>query len=191
MTARRGAAVAWAGSRVLDDLAKHSARLPGPLQSLVYVYVFFLVRPSAMHSTSVSWRDFITADAFVYYRRWLQMLFETFWARFDEDLAAHARSDEPDPERWFHREWVRALFADAFGVGVNELPLSIVLSWYEQKAVAVLLTLLHLGITDIRLGPTLPAFVTPNVLQVLVDNFRIKPIGESAEADLAEILGAA
>jgi hydroxylamine reductase len=78
--------------------------------------------------------------------------------------------------------------ADAFGVGVNELPLSMILSWYEQKAVAVLLTLLHLGITDIRLGPTLPAFVTPAVLQVLVDAFGIKPIGESAAADLAEIL---
>ena len=78
--------------------------------------------------------------------------------------------------------------ADAFGVGVNELPLSFVLSWYEQKAVAVLLTLLHLGIKDIRLGPTLPAFVTPAVLQVLVDAFGIKPIGESAEADLAAIL---
>jgi hydroxylamine reductase len=81
--------------------------------------------------------------------------------------------------------------ADAFGVGVNELPLSMILSWYEQKAVAILLTLLHLGITDIRLGPTLPAFVTPNVLQVLVDNFSIKPIGESARADLDAILGAA
>lgn len=80
--------------------------------------------------------------------------------------------------------------SDAFEVGVNELPLSIVLSWYEQKAVAVLLTLLHLGITDMRLGPTLPAFVTPNVLQVLVDNFGIKPIGETAQADLDAILGA-
>lgn len=81
--------------------------------------------------------------------------------------------------------------ADAFGVGVNELPLSIILSWYEQKAVAVLLTLLHLGITGIRLGPTLPGFITPNVLQVLVDNFAIKPIGETAKADLDAILGAA
>jgi hypothetical protein len=59
----------------------------------------------------------------------------------------------------------------------------------SESAVAILLTLLHLGIKDIRLGPTLPAFVTPNVLQVLVDNFDIKPIGESAEADLAVILG--
>ena len=79
--------------------------------------------------------------------------------------------------------------ADAFGVGVNELPLSMILSWYEQKAVAILLTLLHLGITDIRLGPTLPAFITPNVLQVLVDNFALLPIGETAGADLAAILG--
>ncbi len=79
--------------------------------------------------------------------------------------------------------------ADAFEVGVNDLPLSMVLSWYEQKAVAILLTLLHLGITDIRLGPSLPAFITPAVLQVLVDTFAIKPIGESAEADLAVILG--
>lgn len=79
--------------------------------------------------------------------------------------------------------------ADAFGVGVNELPLSMILSWYEQKAVAILLTLLHLGITDIRLGPTLPAFITPNVLQVLVDNFGIKPISETAEEDLTTILG--
>ncbi|GAV31989.1 prismane protein [Coriobacteriaceae bacterium EMTCatB1] len=81
--------------------------------------------------------------------------------------------------------------ADAFGVGVNELPLSLVLSWYEQKAVAVLLTLLHLGIRDIRLGPTLPAFITPAVLDVLVQSFGIRPIGASAEDDLREILGAA
>jgi hydroxylamine reductase len=84
---------------------------------------------------------------------------------------------------------IAVALADAFEVGVNELPLSMVLSWYEQKAVAILLTLLHLGITDIRLGPTLPAFITPGVLQVLVDTFGIKPIGESAAADLAEILG--
>ena len=77
----------------------------------------------------------------------------------------------------------------AFNVGVNELPLSLVLSWYEQKAVAILLTLLHLGIKDIRLGPTLPAFITPNVLDVLVKNFGIKPIAETAEEDLETILG--
>jgi hydroxylamine reductase len=71
--------------------------------------------------------------------------------------------------------------AEAFGVGINELPLSLILSWYEQKAVIVLLTLLSLGIRNIRLGPTLPAFLTPNVLKVLVDKFAIKPIGTVAE----------
>jgi hydroxylamine reductase len=76
----------------------------------------------------------------------------------------------------------------AFGVGVNELPLSMILSWYEQKACAILLTLLHLGIKNIRLGPTLPAFLTPNVLDVLVKNFNIMPI-TTPEADLKAILG--
>ncbi len=71
---------------------------------------------------------------------------------------------------------VALALAKAFGVGVNELPLSLVLSWYEQKAVVVLLTLLALGMRNIRLGPTLPAFITPNVLKVLVDKFAIKPI---------------
>ena len=78
--------------------------------------------------------------------------------------------------------------SNAFGVGVNELPLSMIISWYEQKAVCVLLALLHLGIKDIRLGPSLPAFITPNVLQTLVDNFEIKPIS-SADEDLKAILG--
>lgn len=78
--------------------------------------------------------------------------------------------------------------ADAFGTGVNELPLSLVLSWYEQKAVAILLTLLHLGIKNIRLGPSLPAFITPNVLDVLVKNFNIKPI-TTPDVDLKAILG--
>ena len=78
--------------------------------------------------------------------------------------------------------------SNAFGVGVNELPLSMIISWYEQKAVCVLLALLHLGIKDIRLGPSLPAFITPNVLQTLVDNFDIKPIS-SADEDLKTILG--
>lgn len=78
--------------------------------------------------------------------------------------------------------------SDAFEVGVNELPLSMVLSWYEQKAVAILLTLLHLGIKDIRLGPSLPAFVTPNVLDVLVEKFNIMPIA-TPEEDLEAILG--
>ncbi len=77
----------------------------------------------------------------------------------------------------------------AFNVGVNELPLSMILSWYEQKAVAILLTLFHLGIKNIRLGPTLPAFITPNVLDVLVKNFAIKPIAATAEEDLKTILG--
>jgi len=82
---------------------------------------------------------------------------------------------------------IAVALSEAFGVGVNDLPLSMVLSWYEQKAVAILLTLLHLGIKGIRLGPSLPAFVTPAVLQILVDNYDIKPIG-TAEEDLEEIL---
>ncbi len=86
---------------------------------------------------------------------------------------------------------IAVALAEAFEVGVNELPLSMILSWYEQKAVAILLTLLHLGITDIRLGPTLPAFITPAVLQVLVDTFDIKPIAATAAEDLETILGAA
>ena len=77
--------------------------------------------------------------------------------------------------------------ADAFGCGVNDLPLSIVLSWYEQKAVADLLALLYLGIKDIKLGPTLPAFVSPNVLDILVREFGISPI-TTPEEDLAALL---
>jgi hydroxylamine reductase len=77
--------------------------------------------------------------------------------------------------------------AEAFDCEVNELPLSIVCSWYEQKAVAILLTLLHLGITGIRLGPSLPAFVSPAVLEVLVEQFELKPISTPAE-DLEAIL---
>ncbi len=77
--------------------------------------------------------------------------------------------------------------AQAFECDVNDLPLSMVLSWYEQKAVAILLTLFSLGIQDIRLGPSLPAFITPNVLDVLVKNFHIKPI-TTPEADLGAIL---
>jgi len=83
---------------------------------------------------------------------------------------------------------VAVALAGAFECGVNELPLSIVLSWYEQKAVCVLLSLLSLGIKNIRLGPTLPAFVSPNVLKILVDNFAIKPI-TTPEEDLKAILG--
>ena len=78
--------------------------------------------------------------------------------------------------------------AGAFGCTVNELPLSLILSWYEQKAVAILLTLLHLGIRNIRIGPSLPAFVTPPVLQVLADKFNIMPISTPQE-DLKAILG--
>jgi len=83
---------------------------------------------------------------------------------------------------------IAVALANAFNVGVNDLPLSMVLSWYEQKAVAILLTLLHLGIKGIRLGPTLPAFISPNVLNVLVENFDIKPI-TTPDQDLKAILG--
>lgn len=83
---------------------------------------------------------------------------------------------------------IAVALADAFGVGVNDLPLSLILSWYEQKAVAILLTLLYLGIKNIRLGPSLPAFVSPNVLNYLVENFNIKPIS-TPEEDLKAILG--
>jgi len=78
--------------------------------------------------------------------------------------------------------------AGAFKVGVNDLPLSLVLSWYEQKACAILLSLLYLGIKNIRLGPSLPAFVTPAVLDVLVKNFNIMPIS-TPDQDLKAILG--
>jgi len=78
--------------------------------------------------------------------------------------------------------------ADAFKVGVNDLPLSLVVSWYEQKAVAILLSLLSLGIKDIRLGPSLPAFITPNILKVLVDKFNIMPI-KTPDEDLKAIMG--
>jgi len=83
---------------------------------------------------------------------------------------------------------IAVALAGAFECGVNDLPLSMILSWYEQKAVAILLTLFHLGIKDIRLGPSLPAFITPNVLDVLVKNFNIMPIS-TPEDDLKAILG--
>jgi hydroxylamine reductase len=83
---------------------------------------------------------------------------------------------------------IAVALAGAFGCGVNDLPLSMILSWYEQKACAILLTLLYLGIKDIRLGPSLPAFVSPNVLNVLVEKFNIMPIS-SVEEDLKAILG--
>jgi len=78
--------------------------------------------------------------------------------------------------------------ADAFKCGVNDLPLSVILSWFEQKAVVILLSLLHLGIANIRLGPSLPAFVTPAMLDILVEKFNIMPI-TTAKEDLAAILG--
>ncbi len=83
-------------------------------------------------------------------------------------------------------EFVIAL-SQALGVEPNELPLSLVLSWYEQKAVAVLLTLLYLGIKNIRLGPSLPAFLTPGLIQALIDRFNLQPITTPAE-DLKAIL---
>jgi hydroxylamine reductase len=79
--------------------------------------------------------------------------------------------------------------ADAFKCGVNDLPLSMILSWYEQKAHVILLTLLHLGITGIRLGPSLPAYVSPNVLDFLVKNFQLAPIS-TVDQDLQAALGA-
>lgn len=83
---------------------------------------------------------------------------------------------------------IAVALAGAFECGVNDLPLSMILSWYEQKAVVILLTLLHLGIKNIKLGPTLPAFITPNVLNFLVENFNIGPI-TTVEADMKAILG--
>ena len=83
---------------------------------------------------------------------------------------------------------VAAALAKAFNCGVNDLPLSMILSWYEQKAAAILLTLFHLGIKNIRLGPTLPAFITPHILNTLVKLFDIKPISTPDE-DLKAILG--
>ncbi len=82
---------------------------------------------------------------------------------------------------------IAVALANAFEVGVNDLPLSFILSWYEQKAVVILLTLLHLGIKNIKLGPTLPAFVSPGMLKVLVDNFAIAPI-TTVEEDMAACL---
>ncbi len=83
---------------------------------------------------------------------------------------------------------IAVALAGAFECEVNDLPLSIVLSWYEQKAVGILLSLLHLGIKNIRIGPSLPAFVTPAVLNVLVENFNIAPV-TTPEQDLKAILG--
>jgi hydroxylamine reductase len=82
---------------------------------------------------------------------------------------------------------IAGALAEAFDCGINDLPLSLVLSWYEQKAVVILLSLLSLGIKGIRLGPTLPAFISPNILKFLVDTYDVKPI-TTAEEDLAAIL---
>ena len=83
---------------------------------------------------------------------------------------------------------IAVALAEAFDCGVNDLPLSMILSWYEQKAVSILLTLLYLGIKNIKLGPTLPAFVSPNVLNYLVENFNIAPV-TTVEEDMRAILG--
>jgi hydroxylamine reductase len=83
---------------------------------------------------------------------------------------------------------IAVALAGAFECGVNDLPLSMVLSWYEQKAVVILLTLFHLGIKNIKLGPTLPAFITPNVLAFLVENFNVGPI-TTVDADMKAMLG--
>ena len=83
---------------------------------------------------------------------------------------------------------VALALAEAFKCGVNDLPLTLVLSWYEQKAVCILLTLLYLGIQNIYLGPTLPAFLSPNVLNYLVEHYHIRPISTPDE-DLKKILG--
>ena len=82
---------------------------------------------------------------------------------------------------------VAVALSDAFGCSVNELPLSFVLSWYEQKAVCILLTLLHLGIKNIRLGPSLPAFLSPNILNYLVENYGIAPI-TTPEEDIKALM---
>ena len=83
---------------------------------------------------------------------------------------------------------IATALAETFNTDINALPLSMILSWYEQKAVAILLTLFYLGIKNIRLGPTLPAFISPNVLDILVQKFNIKPI-KTPDKDLKEILG--
>jgi len=82
---------------------------------------------------------------------------------------------------------IAVALAKAFDCGVNDLPLSIVLSWYEQKAICILLSLLHLGIRDMRIGPSLPAFIGPNVLKVLVDKFNLQPV-RTPEEDLEAML---
>jgi hydroxylamine reductase len=85
---------------------------------------------------------------------------------------------------------IAVALANAFGCSVNELPLSFVVSWYEQKAVAILLTLLYLGIKNIKLGPSLPAFVSKNALNVLVEKFNIGPVG-NVDEDMKALLNRA
>jgi hydroxylamine reductase len=83
---------------------------------------------------------------------------------------------------------VALALSKAFGVSVNELPLSLILSWYEQKAVAILLTLLYLGLKNMRLGPSMPAFLSKNVANFIVQNYNLKPI-TTPDEDLRSILG--
>lgn len=82
---------------------------------------------------------------------------------------------------------VALALSKAFNCGVNDLPLTIVLSWFEQKAVAVLLTLLSLGVKGMRLGPAVPAFLSPNVLAILKEKFDLQPIGTNAQEDLLRL----
>jgi hydroxylamine reductase len=85
---------------------------------------------------------------------------------------------------------VAVALAEAFDCGVNDLPLTLVISWFEQKAVAVLLTLLHLGVKGITIGPNPPAFITPNVFKVLQDEYDLKLTGDQPLVDLRVALGA-
>jgi len=86
---------------------------------------------------------------------------------------------------------VALALSKAFNCGVNDLPLTLVISWFEQKAVAVLLTLLSLGVKGIKLGPALPAFVTPDVLKILQGKFDLQPIGQDGRKDVAQTMGIA
>ena len=85
---------------------------------------------------------------------------------------------------------VALALSEAFDCGVNDLPLSLIVSWFEQKAVAVFLTLLHLGVKGIRLGPNPPAFISPGVMQVLQEQFDVRLTGGDPAEDLQEILAA-
>ena len=108
---------------------------------------------------------------------------------FDKDLGPFPRLlDVGQCNDAYSAVKVALALADALKCGVNDLPLSLVLSWYEQKAVAILLTLLALGVKNIHLGPSLPAFVSPDILNLLVENWGIKPISTPDE-DLKALLG--